>query len=76
MTSAKQLLCNLNEVTDGQSKGFDLEGKIFVVRQGQTVYAYHNHCPHLGIQLEWQPDKFLDFDAELIQCSTRRPIYH
>lgn len=69
-------LCALDELTNYYSKGFTLgETSIFVVRQHQEVYAYRNRCPHLGIQLEWQADRFLDIEGELIQCSTHGALF-
>lgn len=69
-------LCRLDDINDQHSKGFELgETKVFVIRQGDRVHAYHNRCPHLGIALEWLPDKFLDIDGELIQCSTHGALF-
>lgn len=71
-----QKLCALEEVENFQSKGFNIaEQQLFAIRQNQRVYVYHNRCPHLGIQLEWLPDKFLDYDGELIQCSTHGALF-
>ena len=69
-------LCALDELANHASRGFTLrERPIFVVRQDHEVFAYHNRCPHLGIALEWQPDRFLDADGELIQCSTHGALF-
>ena len=72
-------LCALEALTNYYSKGFTLgDEAIFVVRQHQTVYAYRNRCPHLGIQLEWQADRFLDidfFDTVKQPMSTVESIY-
>ncbi|NHO66500.1 Rieske (2Fe-2S) protein [Aestuariicella hydrocarbonica] len=69
-------LCPLQDLSNHQSKGFSLnEQPIFVIRQNQKVYAYRNRCPHLGIQLEWLPDKFLDIDGDLIQCATHGALF-
>lgn len=69
-------LCSLEELTNYYSKGFSFDEKsIFVVRQNDNVYAYRNSCPHLGIQLEWQADRFLDIEGELIQCSTHGALF-
>ncbi|MAZ87478.1 MAG: MFS transporter [Cellvibrionaceae bacterium] len=71
-----QKLCSLSELEDRQSRGFTIgEDAIFTVRQGQQLYIYRNRCPHLGIQLEWLEDKFLDYDGELIQCSTHGALF-
>ena len=43
-------LCRLSEIEDGRARGFDrgMGGKdrLFVVRRGETFYAYLNACPH------------------------------
>ncbi|WP_299734501.1 Rieske (2Fe-2S) protein [uncultured Endozoicomonas sp.] len=64
-------LCAVNDLDDPGSKGFHNErGHLFAVRQGQQVFVYVNSCPHFGINLEWQPDQFLDSEKRLIQCAT------
>lgn len=79
----KKRLCHLNDIhpPHGEqqytSKGFDFHGQlIFAVRKQEAVFIYHNQCPHLGIQLEWLPDRFLDVDGELIQCSTHGALFN
>ncbi|WP_373081058.1 Rieske (2Fe-2S) protein, partial [Zhongshania sp.] len=32
-------------------------------------------CPHLGIELNWQENQFLDYDDSLIQCSTHGALF-
>ncbi len=48
---------------------------IFAVRKNSQVFIYLNSCPHLGVPLEWQPDRFLGVDGELIQCSTHGALF-
>ena len=50
------VLCRLDEITDGESRGFEYELEdddieFFVVRKGQSVYGYFNDCPHIGTPL-------------------------
>lgn len=69
-------LCAPNEVTEGQSRGFELAGeKLFAVRKDGRLHAYRNRCPHRGIPLEWLPDQFLDSSASLIQCATHGALF-
>ncbi|NIB42906.1 Rieske (2Fe-2S) protein [Pseudomaricurvus alkylphenolicus] len=69
-------LCLLEHIPNHQSRGFKLgEDELFAVRHNRTVYVYRNRCPHLGIPLEWVPDRFLDTDGELIQCSTHGALF-
>ena len=42
----------------------------FVVRQGESVYAYHNFCVHAGHPLNWSPHKFLTRDKRAIICAS------
>jgi nitrite reductase/ring-hydroxylating ferredoxin subunit len=70
------ILCHSNEIAEGKSKGFQLGEKfIFAVKKNDRIYIYENICPHLGIQLEWQADEFLDLDASMIQCSSHGALF-
>ncbi len=69
-------LCHTDTIAEGQSKGFELEGQsVFVVRKLDQFFVYHNQCPHLGINLEWLPDQFLDNDGCLIQCAMHGALF-
>ena len=69
-------LCHTDTIAEGQSKGFELEGQsVFVVRKLDQFFVYHNQCPHLGINLEWLPDQFLDSDGCLIQCAMHGALF-
>ena len=71
-----QTLCHIDEIEEGQSKGFERQSQsLFVVRQGQQFHVYHNSCPHLGINLEWKDDQFLDADGTLIQCAMHGALF-
>ncbi len=70
------ILCHSDEITEGKSKGFQIgETFLFAVKKNATIYVYKNSCPHLGIQLEWQADEFLDSDATTIQCSSHGALF-
>ena len=49
--------------------------KGFVVRQGESVFAYQNYCMHAGHPLNWKPDSFLTQDGANIICSSHGAIY-
>lgn len=69
-------LCNTHDLREGDSKGFNLpSGNFFLIKKDQKIYAYRNSCPHLGIPLEWQPDRFLDDEGELIHCATHGALF-
>jgi nitrite reductase/ring-hydroxylating ferredoxin subunit len=68
-----RVVCPLHELADPGARAFTLGGgewplRGFVVRRGDTVRAYVNHCPHAGFPLNWQPDQFLAPGGELILC--------
>lgn len=73
-------LCNRHDIPNYQARSFDLDtpnGKLdlFVVRLDNHVHAYQNHCPHLGIPLNWQPDEFISLEGTHIQCSTHGALF-
>jgi nitrite reductase/ring-hydroxylating ferredoxin subunit len=71
-----RVLCHLNDIPDPGSKGFkSAEHSLFAVRLRGQVYVYRNSCPHLGIELNWQEDQFLDYDDSLIQCATHGALF-
>ena len=72
---ANYFLCNNDDLNDHQPRSFSVETdqgtvELLLLKQQDTVRAYLNHCPHLGIPLNWQPDEFLSIDGAHIQCST------
>ncbi len=67
-------LCRLEDLGDGASKGFPPApggfAGLFAVRRGNVVRVYVNACPHLGLPLDWMPDRFLSADGSRIVCAT------
>ena len=68
-----RVICALHELDDPGARGFTMGAgewplRGFVVRKGETVRAYVNHCPHAGFPLNWQPDQFLAPNMPLIRC--------
>lgn len=73
-------LCHNKDIAELQTLGFAVETdqgqlELFLVRQDNKVHAYQNHCPHLGIPLNWQPDQFLCLEGSHIQCSTHGALF-
>jgi len=67
------LLTNIDELADGDSRGFDpgASGRdtMFVVRQGAALHAYLNACPHIdGAPMAWRKDAYLSGDRRHIVC--------
>lgn len=75
-------LCAPDDLQEGFSRGFRLpsadaasEHSLLAVRRHGVAYVYLNRCPHRGITLEWQPDRFLDDSSSLIQCATHGALF-
>ncbi|HTN10673.1 MAG TPA: Rieske (2Fe-2S) protein [Acetobacteraceae bacterium] len=67
-------LCRIDDLPDGESRGFAPPAGgfigLFAVRRGEAVHVYVNSCPHLGLPLDWAPDRFLTTDRRHIICSS------
>lgn len=76
----ERVICPLHELPDPGAKGFTIGGgdwplRGFVVRRGENVRAYVNHCPHAGFPLNWRPDGFLAPQAPLIRCTMHGALF-
>ena len=70
------LLCQIDDLAEMQTIELDIgDNKLFAIRKDNQVHAYWNNCPHLGIPLNWMPEKFLDLDGSLIQCSSHGALF-
>lgn len=68
-------ICDIDAIPENAARGFSIETSsgtldLFIVRKNAGIHGYINRCPHTGVNLNWQPDQFLDLDGNLIQCST------
>lgn len=73
-------LCRLDEIPDGEGKGFVLPHKpapldVFVVRRGACVFGYVNSCPHAWTPLDWSPDRFMNMDKTHILCGVHGAVF-
>ena len=69
-------LCRTGDLEEATSKGFrSHRGPVFAVKYDNEIYVYQNECPHLGINLEFREDEFLDQEGRLIQCSTHGALF-
>ncbi len=64
----------VSDIPENGSKGFILEQNqkpfsIFIIKHKSQLFAYKNHCPHTGANLNWQPDVFMDYEHRYIQCA-------
>ena len=80
-----QTVAPASELVPGQFLEFRLKEKAkepagmpltgFAFLDGTTPRAYLNVCPHLGIELNWMPGRFMDSDNLFIQCSTHGALF-
>jgi len=69
-------LGDVNDIPEGGCKEFTVgEIKLFCVKKAGQIHLYENRCPHAGLPLNWFPDKFLDRDGELIQCTSHGALF-
>ena len=69
-------LCDTTDIEDDSSKGFTIgEDNIFAVKKDNQIYVYQNKCPHLGVELNWLEDQFLDSEGALIHCTTHGALF-
>lgn len=66
-------LCKPEDIPDNGCRGFapapgGFTG-LFAVRRGERVFVYVNSCPHIGLPLNWNPDRFLTVDGSRIICA-------
>lgn len=71
----KYSLASASDIPAGGSMQYSIEHngetlELFVLEQAGKFYAYENCCPHMGVNLNWQTDVFLDIDRAHIQCAT------
>lgn len=71
------VLCAVADIEDPGSKGFRVgrRERLFVVRQGDDIFAYMNLCPHQGTTLDWKPDAFLTVEKDYILCATHGAFF-
>ncbi len=79
-TPAGIALGPLDLVADGTARNFVLEMRAgrfhgFVVRNGDAVSGYVDRCPHMGLPLAQELDRYLTTDASLIQCSWHGALF-
>lgn len=72
-------LCALAEVAEGGAKGFPgpdgTARGLLVLRTGARVGVFVNACPHLGVPLDWAPDRFLSVDGRHVVCATHGALF-
>lgn len=69
-------LCRLDDIPQDGAIGLDMDGHALVaVRRDGNVHLYLNWCPHLGIELNFMPDDFLDSEGQFLICSNHGALF-
>lgn len=73
-------LCALEHVPDGGAKEFHFGTgrepfRLVVLRSGRQVWGYVNKCPHFGVPLNVEPDRFTLFEHSYLYCSVHCAMF-
>lgn len=67
--NAMQLVCSMEELTDGSAKRFMLSGRdLIVIRIKGKLFAYRNECPHMNLPLTNRSKGIFDKDQGRLVC--------
>ena len=76
MTRSMTALCKADDLVEGTARGFSTDtDSLFALKRDGQIFVYRNSCPHLGVELNWLEDQFLDSDGALIQCATHGALF-
>jgi nitrite reductase/ring-hydroxylating ferredoxin subunit len=73
-------LAALDDLADGKARNFVLQMRAgrfhgFVIRRGDAVFGYRDRCPHMGVPLAQELDRYLTPDDALIVCSWHGALF-
>lgn len=69
-------LCALSDLEENQGRSFrSPAGEVILVLRDGQVHAWQNSCPHLGINLEFNPDEFMDCENYYLLCSNHGALF-
>lgn len=71
-----QRICALSDLEEPTTRSLSLpQGEAILVRWQGQVYAYRNACPHLGLPLNFEADKFFDGEERYLQCHNHMALF-
>lgn len=78
--SRPRRLCALATLTDGQAAlvgaaGAPAQEAILLVRRGDLVAGFVNECPHMGLPLDWKPDRLALGGGAFLRCSHHGAVF-
>ena len=48
---------------------------ILLRQKDGTLTAYRNACPHMGIELDWDPTRLLTRDSRFLRCTGHHALF-
>ncbi|KAF0806455.1 Rieske 2Fe-2S family protein [Alcanivorax xiamenensis] len=71
-----QAVCSIHDIEDDSAREFQVDDQpVVIVKRDGQFHAYLNWCPHLGIELNFMPDQFLDSDNQFIICANHGALF-
>lgn len=73
---AKQALCHVSDVAEGDAKGFPIDGdpkrKVIVLRVNGDLIGWRDSCPHYagGTPMAWRTNAYQNADQTMIVCAS------
>lgn len=79
-TPAGVTLGPLDAIADGAARNYVVQMRAgrfhgFVVRRGEAVHGYVDRCPHMGLPLAQELDRYLTPAGDLIACSWHSALF-
>lgn len=69
-------LCALADLEENVGRSFRSPvGEVILVLRDGLVHGWENTCPHLGINLEFNPDEFMDCENHYLICSNHGALF-
>lgn len=76
-----QYLCSIDDIPNGG--GFEVafgtcqdRFLVLLLRRDEQVWAYLNNCPHFSLPLNYEPQKFIVMDKELVMCAHHTAFFN
>lgn len=71
------VICRTSDLIENEARAFRTPvGEVIVIYRDGQHYAYQNSCPHLGINLEFNPDEFMDCEQHYLLCSNHGALFN
>lgn len=74
-------ILKMNELSVNQCRTLDIPYQnsilelLVVCYARDRIVAYLNHCPHTGVNLNWQQDQCFDFSKQYLACSVHGALF-